>query len=70
MLQATSNNPINSSNHIDSTNHTQHNNLLSVYNNCNDDIETTITHFTQTTPSPNPTPYYSTIVNPSPFPSQ
>ena len=62
--------PINSSKHIESTNHTQHNNLLSVYPNYNEEIETIITYFKQTTPSPIPTPCPSPIVKLSPHPSQ
>ena len=57
--------PTNSTNH-----NTQHNNLLSVYNNCYEDIETTITHSTQTTPSPISTPYPSPIASYSLSPSQ
>ena len=50
MRQAAYNNPIHSSKHTDSTNHTQHNNLLYVYHKCNEDLDTTSTHSTQTTP--------------------
>ena len=42
MRQAASNNPIHSSKHTDSTNYTQHNNLLSLYHKCNEDLDTTI----------------------------
>ena len=69
MRQSASNNPIHSSKHTDSTNHTQHNNLLSVYHKCNEDLDTTSTHSTQTIPSPTHTPC-PLIVNPSPPPLQ
>ena len=67
MRQAESNNPIHSSKHTDSTNHTQHNNSLSVYHKCNEDLNTISTHSTQTIPSPTSTPC-PPIVNPSPPP--